>query len=52
MVQGHGFPRWEGGSVFWATQQGRRQLATDLRQLVAEAGRGFVLADLGPLFAT
>lgn len=49
LVQGYGFPRWEGGPVFWAAQQHRGKLAADLRQRVAEAGHGFVPADLDPL---
>ena len=52
LVQGYGFPRWEGGPVFWARQQDRSQLEADLRQLAAEAGHGFALADLSPLFTT
>ena len=51
LVQGYGFPRWEGGPVFWARQQDRIRLEADLKQLAAEAGHGFVVADLGPLFS-
>ena len=49
LVQGYGFPRWEGGPVFWARQQDRTQLEQDLQRLAAEAGHGFRLADLHPL---
>jgi 3-hydroxyacyl-CoA dehydrogenase len=49
LVQGYGFPRWEGGPVFWARQQDRNQLERDLERLAAEAGHGFRLADLNPL---
>jgi 3-hydroxyacyl-CoA dehydrogenase len=49
LVQGYGFPRWEGGPVFWARQQDRTQLEQDLQRLAAEAGHGFRLADLTPL---
>lgn len=49
LVQGYGFPRWEGGPVFWARQQDRTQLEQDLQRLAAEAGHGFRLADLSPL---
>lgn len=49
LVQGYGFPRWEGGPVFWARQQDRTQLEQDLQRLAAEAGHGFCLADLTPL---
>ncbi len=46
LVQGYGFPRWEGGPVFWARQQDPAQLAQDLQRLAGESGHGFVLADL------
>lgn len=49
LVQGYGFPRWEGGPVFWARQQERARLDADLKRLAAEAGHGFVLANLDPL---
>jgi 3-hydroxyacyl-CoA dehydrogenase len=49
LVQGYGFPRWEGGPVFWARQQDRTLLEQDLQRLAAEAGHGFRLADLTPL---
>ena len=49
LVQGYGFPRWEGGPVFWARQQDRAQLAQDLQRLAPESGHGFVVADLSVL---
>jgi len=49
LVQGYGFPRWEGGPVFWARQQQRAQLEGELRQLAARSGHGFRVADLTPL---
>jgi 3-hydroxyacyl-CoA dehydrogenase len=49
LVQGYGFPRWEGGPVFWARQQDRAAMERDLQTLAAEAGHGFVLADLSAL---
>jgi 3-hydroxyacyl-CoA dehydrogenase len=49
LVQGYGFPRWEGGPVFWARQQDRIALIRDLQTLAHEAGQGFVLADLSIL---
>jgi len=51
LVQGYGFPRWEGGPVFWARQQDRAALERDLQALAQEAGYGFRLGDLGPLLA-
>ncbi|WP_308645899.1 3-hydroxyacyl-CoA dehydrogenase [Ottowia beijingensis] len=52
LVQGYGFPRWEGGPVFWARQQDRDQLENDLQRLAEEAGFGFTLGDLDPLLST
>lgn len=49
MVQGYGFPRWEGGPVFWAARQDRRQLESELDRLAQAAGHGFVRADLQTL---
>ncbi|MBL8360072.1 MAG: 3-hydroxyacyl-CoA dehydrogenase [Burkholderiales bacterium] len=49
LVQGYGFPRWEGGPVFWARQQDRAELDSDLQRLAEAAGHGAVRADLGPL---
>lgn len=51
LVQGYGFPRWEGGPVFWARQQDRAALARDLQALAQEAGHGFRLGDLSGLLA-
>jgi 3-hydroxyacyl-CoA dehydrogenase len=51
LVQGYGFPRWEGGPVFWARQQDRTALARDLQALAQAAGHGFRLGDLNGLLA-
>lgn len=51
LVQGYGFPRWEGGPVFWARQQQRSTLEFDLGELARSIGYGFVVADLSPLFS-
>ncbi|MGY0194381.1 3-hydroxyacyl-CoA dehydrogenase NAD-binding domain-containing protein [Leptothrix sp. BB-4] len=45
LVQGYGFPRWQGGPVFWAREQDRKQLLAELRELVAAGGHGMRLAD-------
>ena len=34
MVQGYGFPRWEGGPVFWARQQDRAALEQERFHIV------------------
>jgi 3-hydroxyacyl-CoA dehydrogenase len=52
LVNGYGFPRWEGGVVFWARQRGRAQLEQDLDWLAQVSGPGFVRGNLDPLFAT
>ena len=49
LVQGYGFPRWEGGPVFWARQQDHKALENDLQTLARETGHGFVLAKLSIL---
>lgn len=49
LVQGYGFPRWEGGPVFWARQQDRAALVQGLQTLAKETGHGFVVADLSVL---
>ncbi len=49
LVQGYGFPRWEGGPVFWAQQQDRAQLEQDLKGLAAIVGHGFKQGDLSVL---
>lgn len=49
MAQGYGFPRWEGGPVFWARQQNRAALEQDLHTMAAQSGHGFKVADLSVL---
>lgn len=49
LVQGYGFPRWEGGPVFWARQQDREALKAELQTLARDAGHGFMLGDLDAL---
>jgi len=46
MVNGYGFPRKEGGPVFWARDRGEQVLQTDLACLAAVSGPGFVRGDL------
>ncbi|TXT34527.1 MAG: 3-hydroxyacyl-CoA dehydrogenase [Comamonadaceae bacterium] len=49
LAQGYGFPRWEGGPVFWARQQNRAALEQDLHTMAAQSGHGFKVADLSVL---
>jgi 3-hydroxyacyl-CoA dehydrogenase len=51
LVQGYGFPRWEGGPVFWARQQDRAALERDLQALGHAVGFGFRQGDLTALLA-
>lgn len=51
LVQGYGFPRWEGGPVFWARRQDRERLEVELQQMAREAGQGFVLGNLDALLS-
>lgn len=45
-VNGYGFPRWEGGPVFWARDRGEAALRDDLDRLADLSGPGFVRGDL------
>ncbi|MDP3626458.1 MAG: 3-hydroxyacyl-CoA dehydrogenase NAD-binding domain-containing protein [Hydrogenophaga sp.] len=49
LVHGYGFPRWEGGPVFWARRQPRAELLEDLTSLVQTSGHGARLADISCL---
>jgi 3-hydroxyacyl-CoA dehydrogenase len=46
LVNGYGFPRWEGGPVFWARERGEAALGTDLDWLARCSGPGFVRGDV------
>jgi 3-hydroxyacyl-CoA dehydrogenase len=46
LVNGFGFPRWEGGPVFWARERGAQALAKDMDWLAGLSGSGFVHGDL------
>ena len=52
MVHGYGFPRWEGGPVFWALQKSTAELAADIGWLAQLSGAGFVEGDLETLAST
>lgn len=40
LVNGYGFPRWEGGVVFWARERGEQALRADFEWLVEVSGLG------------
>ncbi|MDD3017383.1 MAG: 3-hydroxyacyl-CoA dehydrogenase NAD-binding domain-containing protein [Comamonas sp.] len=49
LAHGYGFPRWEGGPVFWTRQQDLATLTRELQALAQECGHGFVVGDLSIL---
>jgi 3-hydroxyacyl-CoA dehydrogenase len=50
MVNGYGFPRWEGGPVFWARDRGAEALSRDIDRLAELSGPGFVRGDIRHMF--
>ena len=46
LVAGYGFPRWEGGPVFWARERGYDALQQDLDWLAERSGPGFLRGDV------
>jgi 3-hydroxyacyl-CoA dehydrogenase len=46
MVNGYGFPKHEGGPLFWASRQDRRRLLAELDSLIAVSGYGFRNCDV------
>ena len=45
LVNGYGFPRWEGGVVFWARERGEHALRADFDWLVEVSGPGMRQGD-------
>jgi 3-hydroxyacyl-CoA dehydrogenase len=52
LVNGYGFPRWEGGPVFWARECGAADLQDDMGWLAGLCGPDFVAGDLRHLLTT
>ncbi len=50
MVNGYGFPKWEGGPVFWARERGVEALEQDLDWLAEMSGLGFSRCDVRYLY--
>jgi len=46
LVNGYGFPKWEGGPVFWARERGADALRKDLAWLAERSGPGFKQGDV------
>ncbi|MBF5095620.1 3-hydroxyacyl-CoA dehydrogenase [Azospirillum sp. INR13] len=51
LVNGYGFPAWEGGPLFWAGRQDPAWLRAELARLGGLGGSGFRLCDPGVLSA-
>lgn len=49
MVNGFGFPKWEGGPIFWACRQDPATLEQEQGRLLAASGIGFPKGELGVL---
>jgi 3-hydroxyacyl-CoA dehydrogenase len=49
MVNGYGFPKHEGGPLFWASRQDSTRLLADLDRLIAISGYGFRKGDVAGL---
>jgi 3-hydroxyacyl-CoA dehydrogenase len=50
LVNGYGFPRWQGGPTFIASEMGQALLDQGLGELAILSGPGFVLANTDVLF--
>lgn len=50
LVNGYGFPRWQGGPTFIAGEMGQEQLDRGLQELAVVSGPGFVVANTDMLF--
>ena len=50
LVNGYGFPRWQGGPVFMAREMGLDKLNADIDVLEKQSGPGFKRANLNGLF--
>lgn len=46
MVHGFGFPKWEGGPVFWASHQDAAALEEEQDKLIAVSGKDYRKGDL------
>jgi 3-hydroxyacyl-CoA dehydrogenase len=51
LVNGYGFPKHEGGPLFWASRQDRARLEEDLATLERVTGHGFKRGDLDAALA-
>jgi 3-hydroxyacyl-CoA dehydrogenase len=49
LVNGYGFPKHEGGPLFWASRQDRGLILSELQKLAAVSGYGFRAGDVAGL---
>jgi 3-hydroxyacyl-CoA dehydrogenase len=49
MVNGYGFPKHEGGPLFWASCQDRALIVSELQKLATVSGYGFLVGDVAAL---
>jgi 3-hydroxyacyl-CoA dehydrogenase len=49
LVNGYGFPKHEGGPLFWASRQDRGIILSELQKLAAVSGYGFRVGDVAGL---
>jgi 3-hydroxyacyl-CoA dehydrogenase len=52
LVNGYGFPNYEGGPLFWASRQDRSRLLADLDEIARITGHGFRKGDLAAALVT
>lgn len=52
LVNGYGFPRHEGGPLFWASRQDRACLAREMDRLAEVTGHGFQRGDIDAALAS
>jgi 3-hydroxyacyl-CoA dehydrogenase len=52
LVNGYGFPKHEGGPLFWASRQDRARLASELEALERVTGHGFKRGDIDAALAS
>lgn len=49
MVNGYGFPKHEGGPLFWASRQDRALILSELQNIATVSGHGFRMGDVAGL---
>jgi 3-hydroxyacyl-CoA dehydrogenase len=49
LVNGYGFPNYEGGPIFWGKRQDRQRVLAALERIAALSGHGFRIGDVAAL---